>query len=257
MELLRTVALDVGIAGHKLLAGLNLVVRSGESWGLLGANGSGKTTLLHTLAGLQAVQGGSIWLQGMPLRNLPRRTIARQLALLQQESREGFPASVLETVLTGRHPHLSRWQNESTEDVRLARESLEQVGLQDREQCSCQTLSGGEYRRLAIATLLTQASPLMLLDEPVNHLDLHHQITILQHLHTRVKQESHGLLMALHDINLTARFCDHVLLLHGNGSWLAGTTDELLNAATLTRLYQHPIRKLTSTCGQSFFLPAL
>jgi iron complex transport system ATP-binding protein len=254
MELLRTVSLDVGIAGRRLLRDLNLSVHAGQCWGLLGTNGSGKTTLLHTLAGLRPAQGGSLWLQGAPLQRLPRRQVAQRLGLLPQDSNDSFPASVLDTALIGRHPHLGRWHQETTADIAHARHALQQVDLAGMEQRPCHTLSGGERRRLALATLFTQAPRLMLLDEPTNHLDLPHQIAVLQHLRHLADSGEHAIVMALHDINLTARYCDHVLMLSGGGSWQAGAAAELLNAERLSQLYGHPVLQLAGAEGQRVFV---
>lgn len=255
MELLRAVSLDIAVAGQRLLQQLNLTVSCGQCWALLGANGAGKTTLLHTLAGLRLAQGGSLWLQGAPLARLPRRTIAQRLGLLPQDSNDGFPATVLETALIGRHPYLGRWQNESARDLALARQALAQVGLAGHEGRLCHTLSGGERRRLALATLLTQAPRLLLLDEPTNHLDLHHQIAALRHLRGLTDSGEHGVLMALHDVNLAARYCDHALLLFGDGQWQAGPAATLLTTDTLSQLYRHPIAEVGGPDGQRAFLP--
>ncbi len=254
MELLRTVSLDVGIAGRSLLRGLNLTVHAGQCWGLLGTNGSGKTTLLHTLAGLRPALGGSLWLQGAPLARLPRRQVAQCLGLLPQDNSDSFPASVLDTALIGRHPHLGRWHSETAADLECARRALQQVDLAGMEDRPCSTLSGGERRRLALATLLTQAPRLMLLDEPTNHLDLNHQVATLQHLRHLADSGEHAVVMALHDINLTARYCDHVLMLSGDGRWQAGPAAELLNAERLSQLYGHAVLQLAGPEGQRVFV---
>jgi iron complex transport system ATP-binding protein len=255
MELLRAASLDVAVAGRRLLHGLNIAVQAGQCWALLGANGSGKTTLLHTLAGLRPPQGGSLWLRGSPLARLPRRRVAQLLGLLPQDSSDSFPATVLETALIGRHPHLGRWRSEDAADIDKARRALARVELTALESRPSHTLSGGERRRLALATLLTQEPQLLLLDEPTNHLDVSHQMAALRHLRALADSGEHAVLMALHDVNLAARYCDHVLLLFGDGSWQAGTAAELLNEAALSRLYRHPVAQLTGPDGQRAFLP--
>lgn len=255
MELLRATSLDIVIAGRSLLRALNLAVHTGQCWALLGANGAGKTTLLHTLAGLRPPQGGSLWLQDAPLSRLPRRIVAQRLGLLPQDSSDSFPASVLETALIGRHPHLGRWHHEGAGDMALARQALAQVDLAGYESRPCHTLSGGERRRLALATLLTQAPPLLLLDEPTNHLDLNHQISALQHLRYLADGGERAVLMALHDVNLAARYCDQVLLLFGGGEWQAGAAADLLTEERLSRLYGHPVVQVAGPEGQRVFLP--
>lgn len=236
MRLLETRQLSFGVSNRLLCEGLAISVEAGQCWGILGPNGSGKTTLLHTLAGLQPPLQGEIRLQDSPLTALSRREIARRLGLLLQDSHDPFPATVEEVVLSGRHPHLSRWQTEGAEDRRLARTALEQLGLAGMEGRQVQTLSGGERRRLAFATLLSQAAPLLLLDEPLNHLDLRHQQQLLQSVQ-RLCGEGQAVLMVLHDPNQALHYCDRVLLLAGDGSWQEGSAAEMLTAERLSELY--------------------
>lgn len=241
MSLLATQRLDVSIAGISVCRDLDLQVADGERWAVLGRNGVGKTTLLHTLAGLRAPAGGTVTFRGTPLSRLSRRHIARCMAILFQEHDDSFPTTVLETALVGRHPHLKPWRWEGTEDVRIARGALEEMGIAHMEGRWVSTLSGGERRRLEIAAVLTQTPSLMLLDEPTNHLDLHHQIAVLDTLSRRCRRDGTALLMTLHDINIAARYCDRLLLLFGDGKVQWGSTDEVLTEDNLARLYQHPI----------------
>jgi iron complex transport system ATP-binding protein len=247
--------LSLRVAGRTLVAGLDLDIQAGECWAVLGPNGTGKTTLLHTLAGLREPQGGSVAWQDHPLSGIPRRELARQLGLLLQDDHDPFPASVLETVLTGRHPHLGRWGWEGPADLALARQALRAVDLAELEDRPLTTLSGGERRRLGLATLLTQDPRLALLDEPTNHLDLHHQVGLLQQLHDTFTADGRALLLVLHDINLALRCCDRLLLLYGDGRWESGPADELASAERLSTLYSQPLRALDGD-GRRYFTPA-
>ncbi|MDX1251434.1 MAG: ABC transporter ATP-binding protein [Gammaproteobacteria bacterium] len=240
--LLQTRGLEVAIAGKCICRGFDLAIERGQCWGMLGRNGIGKTTLLHTLAGLRAPLAGATLLEGVTLDTLPRRRIAQSIGVLFQHSEDPFPGTVLETVLIGRHPYLAAWQWEGAEDRRRAQQALAAVGMEEMMDRQVATLSGGERQRLAIATLLIQEPRLMLLDEPANHLDLHHQIAILDLLAGQVRDEGRALLMIGHDLNLTARYCDHALLLFGEGETLCGEVAEVLTESHLERLYGHPIR---------------
>ena len=244
MPVLEARKLTVTIGGNTVCRELSFRIEPGQSWGLLGANGVGKTTLLHTLAGLRAPASGEVRLDGEPIASLPRRQVAIRLGLLPQDSADALPSTVLETALIGRHPHLSAWQWESAEDIALAQQALAAVELSELAARAVDTLSGGERRRLAIATLLTQAPAVYLLDEPANHLDLRHQVGLLALL--REHAGNGALLMSLHDLNLAARFCDHLLLLFGDGEALAAPAEEALTASNLTRLYGHPITVIES-----------
>jgi len=254
MTLLATEALAIEIGGKHIAGDLDLAVGPGESWAVLGANGAGKTTLLHTLAGLRPPAGGQVLLDDRPLHGLGRREIARRLGILLQDSEDPFPSTVFETTLIGRHPHIGAWQWESPEDHRLARNALAEVGLAELADRPVDTLSGGERRRLALATLLTQDPAVHLLDEPSNHLDLHHQIQLLGHMRERVTGVGGALVMALHDVNLAARFCDHALLIFADGQVRHGPVDELLLPGHLSCLYQHPVREIAAD-GRRFFVP--
>lgn len=234
--------LAVSIAGKSVCRGLSLTIERGQCWGILGRNGIGKTTLLHTLAGLHAPDSGTIYLEEQPLTRLSRRYIAQSIGILFQRSEDPFPSTVLETALIGRHPYLNAWDWESEEDQTLARQALAAVGMDGMAPRQTGTLSGGERQRLAIATLLTQDPQLLLLDEPANHLDLHHQITLLDLLVRQTRERGKALLMIGHDLNLTARYCDHVLMLFGEGETLQGESSEVLTETNLARLYGHPIR---------------
>ena len=249
MEALSTHRLSVAVAGKRICHDLQLQIRAGERWAILGPNGSGKTTLLHTLAGLRPAQGGKIILKGHALAAWRPRQRAQLLGILLQHYDDPFPSTVLETALIGRHPHLHRWQWESADDQARAHNALQMVGLTGFEFRSIATLSCGERRRLAIATLLTQDPQIFLLDEPTNHLDLYHQIHAF-HLLTRLAiQEGRTLVMVLHDITSAVRYCDHALLLFGENELLAGAVAEIINEVNLARLYGHPIRRLTGPDG--------
>lgn len=228
--------LTVTIAGIGVCRELDFSVVPGQCWAILGRNGAGKTTLLHTLAGLRAPTAGTIALNGRPLAALSAREVARTRGLLTQDDSDAFGATVLETAMIGRHPYLSRWQWESVEDLRIAREALALMDIADAEQRDVRTLSGGERRRVALAALLTQRPRLFLLDEPSSHLDLAHQLAVLRRLTTLAREQRSALIMVLHDVNLARRFCDHVLMLD-QGTAIAGPASELLTAERLSKIY--------------------
>ena len=236
--------LGVAIGQRWFCQQLNLTFEPGQVWGVLGANGSGKTTLLHTLAGLRQPQQGQVLLDEQPLHQFDSRLRAQLIGVLLQEATPAFPASVRDVVLQGRYPHLSPWQWETAEDLTLVDQALQQVGLAELADRDQQLLSGGERQRLKIASLMVQQPQIWLLDEPTNHLDLHHQIGLLQQLCDRARQQQQLLVMSLHDLNLAARFCDSLILMHRDGSIEAGPADTLLNESALSRLYGHPIRRI-------------
>ena len=252
--LLETRRLTVHIGGRDVCRDLDLALAPGQRLAILGRNGAGKSTLLSTLAGLRPPAAGEVRLAGQGYTALGARPAARLRGWMAQNQADPFASTVLETALAGRHPHLGRWEWESAEDTRLARAALAQVGLADLEQRETPTLSGGERQRLSFATLLTQAPRLYLLDEPLAHLDLNHQITLLDLLAAKCRDEAVGCVMVLHDPGLAFRYCNQALLLHGDGSWEAGTVVQVLTAESLSRLYGHPLKEIAD--GQSrWFIP--
>ncbi|MBI5460953.1 MAG: ABC transporter ATP-binding protein [Gammaproteobacteria bacterium] len=246
MTVLALHQVNVSIGNVAVCRALDVVFNPGECWAILGRNGTGKTTLLHTLAGLRVADSGAVLLDGTPITQQPRRHIAQHLGLLPQDSHDPFPATVLETALLGRHPHLSLWGWETAKDRALAHAALAQVGLEQWDAREVATLSGGERRRVALATLLTQDPDILLLDEPTNHLDLHHQVALLDLLAHQAREQRKTVIMVLHDLNLAARFADHCLLLYGDGNVCAGACDGILETPILERLYSQPLRKISN-----------
>jgi iron complex transport system ATP-binding protein len=227
------------------LRGIDLEFAAGEFVAILGRNGSGKTLTLHTLAGLRAPHAGSVTLDGASLAGQGRRAVARRLGLLMQDMEDSFATTAMESVLIGRHPHLALWQWEGAEDERLARAALTRLDLGDAGERSTATLSGGEQRRVAIASLLAQQPQVFLLDEPTNHLDPHHQLTVLG-LVRELANEGRSVIATLHDPTLAARFADRIVLLFGDGRWRAGPARELLTGETLSELYLTKITEVAA-----------
>lgn len=240
-------------AGPRLLVDdLALALSAGERLAILGQNGAGKTLTLRTLAGLRPPAAGEIRLGGRRLTALSRRDVARSLSLLPQQADDIFPATVLETALAGRHPHIGPWRWETDADVRIARDALGRVGLADFAPRDTRTLSGGERQRAAIAQLIAQDTGVVLLDEPTSQLDPAHAIQVLS-LVTAMADGGKAVAAALHDMNLAARFATHALLLFGDGRWRYGTHAEVLRAEALSDLYGVEIRE-TGYAGQRVFL---
>lgn len=232
---------------------LNFTVEPGQIWGVLGPNGAGKTTLLHTLAGLRAPRSGEVHIGEQSLTAMKRRKISQQLGLVFQERQDGFPATVLETALIGRHPWLSPWQMESGQDLELALAALEKLDVAHLKDRLVSSLSGGERQRVAIATVLCQSPGTWLLDEPTNHLDLHHQVSALQLL-TEQAQAGRAVFMCLHDLNLAARWCDHLLLLYPDGNACWGAARQMLVPSVLEQLYGQKLITVEAD-GAPVFVP--
>ena len=252
--LLQARRLAVSIAEHRVCRDLDLTLAAGRRLIVLGRNGTGKSTLLATLAGLRPADHGELLIDGLSYTAWGLRAAARIRGWLGQDRSDPFASSVLEAVLAGRHPHLSRWAWESASDRQIAWAALTEMKLDHLAQRAMSTLSGGERQRVAIATLLAQQPRLCLLDEPLAHLDLNHQIATLELFSRRARQQGIAFALVLHEPNYALRYGDDALLLFGDGEHLAGPVGEVLNEASLSRLYGHPLRRIEAD-GKPFFVP--
>ncbi|MDT8880802.1 ABC transporter ATP-binding protein [Halomonas saccharevitans] len=245
--------LVVDVPGRQDGRALTLGIAPGQVWGVLGPNGAGKTTLLHTLAGLRPPRAGEVCLEGRPLTGWRRRALARRLGLVFQERHDDFPATVRETALIGRHPFLSPWQQEGPQDHALAAAALARLDLSHLAERELATLSGGERQRVSLATVLTQAPAIWLADEPTNHLDLHHQVAVMGLLAEQARRGG-AVMMCLHDLNLAARWCSHLLLLYPDGEACWGPAEAMLVPAALERLYDQALTRVEVE-GAPVFVP--
>jgi iron complex transport system ATP-binding protein len=236
--------LTVDVAGRTLVDTLSIDVARGELIAVLGQNGAGKSLLLHTLAGLRRARAGDVRMRDVSVHDGRRQDLAKHLALLPQHVDDIFPATVIDTALIGRHPHIGRLNWESKKDLEVATAALSAVDLADLASRDVLTLSGGERRRLAIAQALTQAPDLYLLDEPTNHLDPQHQLDALRLFREKADSGS-AVIASLHDVNLAVRFADRCLLLYGDGRWDLGNASEILDADRLSELYATPMEAVS------------
>jgi iron complex transport system ATP-binding protein len=244
-------AVTLEVPGRTLVRDLTFALPAGQVLAVLGRNGSGKSTTLHALAGLRSVSSGTVSIAGRPLARWPRRELARTLGLLPQLVEDPFPATALEAALVGRHPHIDFWAWEGAADRDCARQALAAVDLAGFEQRDIATLSGGERRRLSIATILAQDPAIFLLDEPIHQLDPQHQLDVLR-LFRGLADAGRTVVVSLHDVGHAARFADRVLLLYGDGRWDCGDCATTLSERSIGELYGIRVRELRWEGGRTF-----
>jgi len=238
--MIETVQLQLKAGARLLVDGLDWRVGRGESWSVIGRNGAGKSTLMRTLAGLREPEAGSVRIGGRLLADWPLAELARERAFLPQSRSDAFAYRAIETVLAARHPyHMNRYW-EGSDDYVAAHAALASMEVGELAERDVRTLSGGERQRVAIAAMLAQDTPLLLLDEPANALDLAHQSSVMRLLARLCREQHKTVVMIGHDLNL-AQASTHALLLMGDGEWLAGPVDEVMQAPTLSRYLGHPI----------------
>ena len=243
-SLLSTHQLDIVIGQTHVCHQLDWRVHPREVWGVLGINGAGKTTLLNSLIGLHKANAGDIVIDEKPLISYGANQLAKKVGYLFQHFDDSFPITVFDYCSNALHPQMNRWKNLSSKDLQLINSTLEKVGLSNFEKRLTNTLSGGEKRRVEIASLLIQKPNIWLLDEPVNHLDIHYQITMMELLINTAQENNGAVISVLHDANIALRFCTHILLLMNNGEHLLGPSEKLLTKEHLSNLYQHNIHVL-------------
>ncbi len=236
-----------------VLNDVSVSVRSGGLVGVLGPNGSGKTTFLKLLAGLLTPQSGRVSLDDLDLADIDRRTLARRISVVPQETELAFDYSVLEIVLMGRYPHLQPFELEGPADLDIARRTLAATGTTHLEQRTFRTLSGGEKQRVVMASALAQferapgtadtprddahSTRVLLLDEPTSSLDLSFQLgtaTLIQELNRTHRTTA---VICTHDLNFAAGLCRDLVLLRDGRVVASGPTDEVLTPDTIGAVY--------------------
>ena len=253
--MIRTNNLQLRMGSRILVDCLDWQVAPGECWCVIGRNGAGKSTLLRTLAGLHQPEGGSVEMQGRILADWPLPALARERAYLAQSRSDAFGYRVIETVLTARHPYHADRYWEGSDDHQAAYAALQAMEVADLAERDVRTLSGGERQRVAIAALLAQDTPLLLLDEPANALDLAHQVSVMGLLARLCRDQRKTVVMVGHDLNLAYSVATHALLLMGDGQWQAGPVAEVMQASILGNCLGHPIESIQHG-KRILFIPA-
>ncbi|WP_179401609.1 ABC transporter ATP-binding protein [Burkholderia guangdongensis] len=238
---LATIGVTLTAGARTLLDGFTQTFAPGEIWCVAGPNGAGKTTLLATLAGLHAPAAGRIELDGRALAAWPPAQLAQRRALMPQHLHDAFSATVFDTVLLNRYPYLGGWGWERDGDRAAARAALAALDLDAFAARDVLSLSGGERQRVALAAALCQDAPLLLLDEPLAHLDLHHQVECLSALTAWLAAGTRTVLFSCHDLNLARRFATHALLLDGRGRAWAGAAHDVLTPERASDAFGYPL----------------
>ncbi len=235
--LLKTEGLTCGYGGQPVLWEITFGLKTGDFVGVIGPNGCGKSTLIRALTGILKPSAGRVALQGRNINTLSRREVARQIAVIPQDTALLFEFSVLDMVLMGRTPHLKRLQRSGEKDLALACEALGQTDMRHLKDRKVTELSGGERQRAIIARALAQEPSLLLLDEPDSHLDIGHQVEILDLLKDLNRTRSLTLLYVSHDLNLAATYCRRLMLMQTGRLVATGTPEEIITPDHIRTVY--------------------
>ena len=252
---MQTLGLSLHIGDRLLVGGLDWRVDAGQCWCVIGRNGAGKSTLLRTLAGLRQPEHGSIRVSGRPLAQWPLHALARERAYLPQGRNDAFGYRAIDTVLAARHPYQDDRYWDADADYQIAYAALRALDVGHLAERDVRTLSGGERQRVAIAAVVAQETPLLLLDEPASALDLAHQVSVMDLLARLCKTQDKAVVLVSHDLNLAHGVATHALLLMGDGQWQAGPVQEVMTAPVLSRCLGYPIETVRHG-RRTLFIPA-
>ena len=224
-----------GYSSVKILDGVSLELEHSEILGVIGPNGAGKSTLIRCINNILKPQGGTIILDGKDIKDLTRMEIARKLGYVPQSTKNSFPATVFDTILMGRRPHCG-WQSSSA-DVRKILEILELVGIEDLAMRDFTELSGGQQQKVILARALAQEADVLLLDEPTSNLDIRQQLETMEIVRSLVSERCISSIMAIHDLNLAARYADKILMLKGGRIFDVGDPFSVLTKENIQKVY--------------------
>lgn len=236
----RELVVRYGRSATPAVAGVTMDVPEGSLYAVLGPNGSGKSTLMRALLGAVPSESGEAWLEDRPVGEWTRREVALSVGVVSQSEMIAFPITSGELVSMGRYPHIGPLRPEGDDDRRAIQKALEWCDATGLERRLVTTLSGGEFQRVRIARALAQEPVALALDEPTASLDIRHEMTIFELLRQLAK-EGMTVLITTHNLNLAARFADHVLLLDGGRVAAGGKVEEVLKEEILERVYRWPV----------------
>ena len=239
--------LSFSYGARRVLQDVSLDVAPGTFCALLGPNGSGKSTLVKAIAGVHRAQSGTVTVEGRRTSSLGRRELARVVGYVPQAGDAPFDLTVREAVMLGRTPHFGIAPR--AEDRAKVEDAISRMGLEDIAERSMSELSGGQAQRALIARALAQDTRVLLLDEPTSALDLRYQIETLQLVRQITREEGISALIAIHDLNHAARYCDQIVVLHGGRLVADGSPAEALQASVLRTVYEVDVQVETREDG--------
>ena len=232
---LKVKGVEFGYNSTPVLEGISMDLDRSEIVGIVGPNGAGKSTLIRCIDRILTPRGGSILLDGNDVSKMTRMEIAKRMGYVPQTTTRVFPATVFDTVLMGRRPHLG-WKS-SDDDVDAVLEVLELMGIMEFAMRDFNEISGGQQQNVLIARALAQEADILLLDEPTSNLDIRHQLEVMDIMKGIVKKKGISAIVAIHDLNLASRYTDRLLLMNGGRIFAAGNPESVLTVENIRQAY--------------------
>lgn len=241
---------------NEVLKNININIEKGKFYTILGPNGSGKTTLLRILSKSLHADIGEIYIDEKELAQIKSKVLAKKMAVVSQSTEIEFNFSVQDIVLMGRAPHIARFCSESEEDMKIAKNAMKMTNTWEFRGKSINALSGGERQRVVVARAIAQQAGIILLDEPISHLDIHQQIEIMNQLKQLNIYKNITIIAVLHDLNIAAAYGDRMILMHDCKVYKDGSPDEILTEDIIRKVYglEVYVTKNPKT-GKTFVMP--
>ncbi len=222
---------------EEVLSNVNINIEKGKFYTILGPNGSGKTTLLRLISKALDVKKNNLFIEDKDIQLLNSKFIAKKIAVVPQSTEIEFDFSVHDIVLMGRTPHISRFSSEREEDIIAVKKAMESTNTWHLRNKSINALSGGERQRVIVARAIAQTTEIILLDEPISHLDIHHQIEIMNQIKQLNENKNITIVAVLHDLNLAAAYSDFMILMNNGSVHSHGCPQEILNEKAIKEVY--------------------
>jgi len=222
---------------EEVLNNININFEKGKFYTILGPNGSGKTTLLRLISKSLNVNKEEIFIEGKDLFTIKSKLLSKKMAMVPQSTEIEFDFSVEDIVLMGRTPHIPRFCSESEEDFSIAKAAMEMTNTLKLKDKKINQLSGGERQRVIVARAICQDTEIILLDEPISHLDIHHQIEIMNEIKQLNENKNITIIAVLHDLNIAAAYSDSMILMNKGHVHSFGTPEKILNEKAIEEVY--------------------
>ena len=227
--------LSFSYGSTQILKDISMELGSSDVLGIVGPNGAGKSTLIRCIDRILVPQHGTVLLDGQEMGQMSSMEIAKKIGYVPQSISNTFPATVFDTVLMGRRPHLG-WRS-SEEDIDTVLEVLTMLKIRYLAMRDFNEISGGQQQKVLIARALAQDAEILLLDEPTSNLDIRHQLEVMEILTKLVKKKGLSVMMAIHDLNLASRYSDRIIMLNGGGIRDTGDPVSVLTAENIQSVY--------------------
>jgi iron complex transport system ATP-binding protein len=245
------------LGGREILSDIELTIKRGKFYSIIGPNGSGKTTLLRTLTTSLVPKYGEILVDNIDISNMQGKELAKKLSYVSQNTMIDFTFNVMDYVLMGRYPYLGVLQSEGKNDLEYARRAMDLTNTWHLREKNLSEISGGERQRVVVARALTQDTPIMLLDEPISQLDIHHQIELMDTLHDMVEIRGVTVVAVLHDLNIASQYSDYMVLLSNGKIAKEGKPEEVLSREVILKVYNLKVQVLKNPeTGRPLIIPS-